>query len=111
DLKADVILAHLSEIQKAMDHGSVITMDNGISALARTAASGGKYNQAIFPWLLAHLKTCRPKEVPQHAERTLPALTFTNRSAFIKVLEKRMDDLSGGGLARVKKVIKEAQSR
>ena len=51
---------------------------------------------------------CRPKEVPQHAERSLPAVNSSNKKDFIKVLEKRMEDLSGSGLARVKKVIKQA---
>ena len=34
-----------------------------------------------------------------------------NQAEFIAVLEKRLIDLSGSGLARVKKVIKEAQKR
>ena len=110
DLKADVIFAHLAEIQKAMDAGSVITMDNGVLALARAASKSEKYNKAIFPYLLEHLKTCRPKEVPQHSEKTLPAVNASNETVFIKVLEKRMDDLSGAGLTRVKKVIKQAQA-
>ena len=110
DLKADVIFAHLAEIQKAMDEGSVITMDNGIVTLARAASRNDQYNKAIFPYLLEHLKTCRPKEVPQHSEKTLPAVNASNKTAFVKVLEKRMEDLSSAGLTRVKKVIKQAQA-
>ena len=109
-LKANTIFAHLEEIQKAMDKGSVITMDNGVSALARAASGNKKYNQAIFPYLLEHLKTCRPKDVPQHSERTLPAVNASNKTAFVKVLEKRMEDLSGSGLNRVKKVIKQVEA-
>ena len=110
DLKADVIFAHLAEIQKAMEAGSVITMDNGVWVLARAASKNEKYRKAIFPYLLEHLKTCRPKEVPQHSEKTLPAVNASNAAAFIKVLEKRMEDLSGAGLTRLKKVIKQAQA-
>ena len=110
-LKADVVYAHLAEIQRAMDAGSVITMDNGVLALARAASQGEQYNQAIFPYLLDHLKTCRPKDVAQHAEKTLPAVKAANKAEFISTLEKRMADLSGSGLARVKKVIKEADKR
>ena len=111
ELKADVIYARLAEIQKAMDEGSVITMDNGILALARAASKGEQYNKAIFPFLLAHLKTCRPKDVAQHAEKTLAAVNAGNKAEFIAALAKRMVDLSGAGLARVKKVVKEAQQR
>jgi hypothetical protein len=101
------VFQHLDEIKKAKETGSVITVDNAISTLARTAAATDNYNQAIFPYLLKHLSGCRPKEVPQHAERTLPAVNSSNKADFIKVLEKRMEDLSGSGLARVKKVIKQ----
>ena len=109
NLKADIIFAHLAEVQKAMDEGSVITMDNGIVTLARTASENDQYNKTVFPYLLEHLKTCRPKEVPQHSEKTLPAVNASNKTAFVKVLEKRMEDLSSAGLTRVKKVIKQAQ--
>ena len=102
------VFEHLDEIKKAKETGSVITVDNAISTLAYTAAANAKYNRAIFPYLLKHLAGCRPKEVPQHAEKTMPAVNATNQAAFIRILEKRMEDLSGGGLTRAKKVIKQA---
>jgi len=105
-LQADLIFSHLPEIKRTMATGSVITLDNGISALARAAATDPEHAAAIFPDLLDHLKNCRPKDVPQHAEKTLPAVNASNKEAFIAVLEKRTEDLSGSGLARVRKVIK-----
>jgi hypothetical protein len=48
--------------------------------------------------------------VPQHSEKTLPAVNASNKAMFIKVLEKRIEDLSGSGLTRVKKIIKQAAS-
>ena len=107
-LRPDEVFGHLEEVRKAMDSGSVITKDNGVKVLADTAAANKKYNETIFPYLLKHLSGCRPKEVPQHSEKTLPAVNTSNKADFIKVLEKRMEDLSGSGLARVKKVIKQA---
>jgi len=104
------VFKYLDEIKKAKETGSVITVDNAISTLAYTAAATDEYNKAIFPYLLKHLSSCRPKEVPQHAEKTLPAVKSSNKADFIKVLEKRMEDLSGSGLARVKKVIKQANT-
>lgn len=106
----DAVFGHLDSVKKAKETGSVITVDNAISALANTAANT-KYGEEIFPYLLKHLSKCRPKEVPQHSERTLPAVHSGNKDDFIKVLEKRMEDLNGGGLARVKKVIKQAAAR
>jgi len=104
----DVVFDHLDEIKKAKETRSVITVDNAISTLAHTAAKE-EYNKAIFPYLLNHLSGCRPKEVPQHAEKTLPAVNSSNKADFIKILEKRLEDLSGSGLARVKKVVKQAK--
>src|SRR5215510_8952095 len=106
----DAVFKHLDEIKKAKETGSVITVDNAIATLAFTAAANDKYNKAIFPYLLKHLSACRPKEVPQHSEKSLPAVNASNKNDFVKVLEKRLEDLSGGGLARVKKVIKQASS-
>jgi len=106
----DMVFKHIDAIKKAKETGSVITVDNAISTLAWTAAGNKKYNEVIFPYLLKHLSGCRPKEVPQHSEKTIPAVNASNKADFIKVLEKRTEDLSGGGLARVKKVIKQVSN-
>jgi hypothetical protein len=105
----NAVYQHLAEIEKAMDKGSVITVDSAVKALALTAAASDEYNVAIFPILLKHLQSCRPKDVAQHSEKTLPAVNATNKTKYITALEKRMEDLSGSALARVKKVIKQAE--
>jgi hypothetical protein len=107
----EAVFKNLDAVRKAKEAGSVITVDNAISTLAFTAAGSKQYGEEIFPYLLKHLSSCRPKEVPQHSEKTLPAVNAFNKADFVKVLEKRMEDLSGGGLARVKKVIKQAQAK
>ena len=106
----EAVFKHLTEIKKAKETGSVITVDNAISTLAYTASTNDEYNKVIFPYLLKHLSGCRPKEVPQHSEKILPAVNSSNKTDFIKVLEKRIEDLSGSGLSRVKKVIKQISS-
>ena len=111
DLKADVIYPHVEEIKQVMDRGSVITQDNGVKVLALVAARKAAYSKTIFPYLLHHLETCRPKDVPQHAEKAAVAVNTRNRQAFIAVLEKRLVDLKGAQAARVKKVIKEVEQR
>jgi len=107
ELRADFVHAHLNDILKAMEAGSVISVDNAVKTLA-LAATRDEYRVSIFLHLREHLRTCRPKDVPQHAEKTLPAVDASNKDEFIAVLEKRMDDLSAAQIARVKKVIKAA---
>ena len=104
----DAVYQRLAEIKKAMDAGSVITVDSAVKALALTASAKAEYNETIFPILLKHLQTCRPKDVAQHSEKSLPAVTKANKTRFISTLEKRMEDLSASQVTRVKKVIKQA---
>ena len=110
-LQADKIFPHIDEIILVMQKGSVITMDNGIRTLALVASQKDEYLKRLFPYLLDHLKTCRPKEVPQHAEKTLPAVTSANKSDFIRVLEKRLEDMTASQMTRLKKIIKAAEKR
>jgi hypothetical protein len=111
DLKAAEIFPHIGEIIHIMESGSVITLDNGIKVLALVASQKDEYRKAIFPILLDHLRICRPKEVPQHAEKSLPAITAGNKSDFIQVLEQRLEDMSVSQAARLKKIIKTAEKR
>lgn len=109
-VKPDLIFKHLDEIKKAKESGSVITIDTSISALAHTAAANENYNLSIFPYLLKHLSTCRPKEVPQHAERILPAVNESNKAQFVKTLNKRNADLSGAAFTRLGRIIRLAEN-
>ncbi len=111
ELKAEVIMSHFDQIKDVMEGGSVITMDNGVKALALAASGDESRRKKIFPYLLRHLETCRPKEVPQHCEKTLPAVNAVNKKQFVAVLEKRMTDMTASQAARVKKVMKEAEKR
>lgn len=106
ELSADELYPRVAEIQRAMDDGSVITRDNGVKVLAAIAAHCKEYRAALFPYLLQHLQTCRPKDVPQHAEAILPVVDEEYRDAFIQVLLIRMEDLNASQDVRVRKVIK-----
>jgi hypothetical protein len=110
DIKAVEIFPHVDEIVQVMKNGSVITMDNGIKTLALVASKKDEYRNSIAPYLLDHLKTCRPKEVPQHAEKSLPAIAADNKSDFIHVLEKRLEEMTVTQAARLKKIIKAAEN-
>jgi hypothetical protein len=106
-LKADEIYPHVAEIQAAMDGGSVITRDNGVKVLAEVAAQRAVYRRKLFPYLLKHLETCRPKDVPQHAEKIVVAVNAKNRDEFSRVLNARLTDLSASQAARIKKLLKQ----
>lgn len=110
ELRPDFIHTNLNEILKAMRTGSVIMVGSAVRTLALAAVQEA-YRPEIFPHLLEHLRTCRPKDVPQHAEKSLPAVDTGNKEDFIAVLNKRLGDLSPAQVKRVKKVIKEANSR
>ena len=64
-----------------MEHGSVITVDAGVLALAGLAATGPERRRELLPYLIQHLRECRPKDVPQHSEKIAPAVDaeFANR--------------------------------
>ncbi len=109
-LKADEIFVHREQIEVAIENGSVITQDNGIKTLAALAAQKEEYRQVLFPYLLAHLKTCRPKDVPQRAESIFPVVDARNRTEFIPVLEIRLEELSAAQAARLNKLIRAAHN-
>jgi hypothetical protein len=110
ETSAAELYKHLPAIKAAIDNGSVITVDNGIRTLARMAAGDATRRRAIFPYVLQRLASCRPKDVPQYAEQSLPAIDASNSAVFIKTLQKRMEDLSPAQTARVKKVIKQGEA-
>jgi hypothetical protein len=110
-LQADELFGQVPEILKAMEKGSVITVDNGIKVLAEVAAAQVSYRRALFPTLLDHLKGCRPKEVPQHAEKIAAAVDEENKGEFIAVLQSRMDLMNASQTARLKKLIREVEKR
>jgi hypothetical protein len=110
DVSSDTIMDHLETVFYAVKNGSVITIDKGIITLAKLAAVNKQNNERIFPFLLQHLETCRSKEVPQHSESTLPAVTEDNKAEFLKVLKQREEYLSVAQLKRVKKIYKQLES-
>jgi len=106
-LKADEIFLQHEQIKRAIDAGSVITQDNGVKTLAALAAQKEEYRQVLIPYLLTHLKTCQPKDVPQRAESISLAIDAPNRTEFVQVLEIRMEELSAAQATRLKKLIRE----
>jgi hypothetical protein len=69
ELQSAVIGEHAVEIIKVMENGSLITVDNGVKALAAVAANEPGLKKKLVSFLFDHLKSCRPKDVPQHCEK------------------------------------------
>lgn len=108
-LRADELFQQRQRIQVAMAEGSVITVDNGVKALAAVAAASDAYRAELLPYLLNHLATCRPKDVPQHAEAIMQAVDAAHADAFVSVLERRLANMSASQATRVKRVIAQAR--
>jgi len=100
------IFSKLSLIVAAYEDGSVITVDNSISVFAGLCRADESYAIEVLPILLKHLQKCKPKEVPQHAERASVCFNSGNAGAFIEALERRLPHLAAAGQARVKKLLK-----
>ncbi len=102
----NALYPHYAKIQRAMERGSVITIDAGVKTLALIAAANKEYRQTLLPWLLHHLQTCRPKDVPQHAEKIAIAVDAQNPDEFLAILNARLPELSKTQSRRIKKLIR-----
>jgi hypothetical protein len=108
-ISAARLYEHWEEIKAAIEKGSVITVDRGIKALSVVAGQSDEYGEEIFSYLLEHLKTCRPKDVPRDAEAILTAVNKKNKAEFIKVAKERMADMRPAQEKRLRKVIAAAE--
>ncbi|HEX9063346.1 MAG TPA: sister chromatid cohesion protein PDS5 [Clostridia bacterium] len=105
-LKHEEIFNNIEIIKKAYKTGSVITVDNAVSVLAKLCKTNEKYEKTIFDDIINHLITCRPKEVPQHSERAFICVNKDNSPKFMDVLLKRKESLTEAQKKRVDKLIK-----
>ena len=104
-IEPGLVFRHFETVKKIYEKGSVITVDCSISVFASLAKAGAEYAEKAFPLIIQHLKTCRPKEVPQHAERAAICIDNKNRQEFLAVLELRMPDLTGSQIKRIGKLV------
>ena len=111
EIAADEVYPHVAEIQRTMEGGSVITVDSGIRTLARLAGTSYERRATLFPYLISHLRTCRPSDVPRHAEMILGAVRGDNKDEFRAVLQARMPQITPAQAARLKKVVRQAEAR
>jgi hypothetical protein len=108
ELKSAEVGRHADEIMAVMRNGSVITVDNGVKTLAGVASREPRLRKKLISFLFDHLESCRPKDVPQHSEKTLPAVDQKDSARFIAILTARLPELSPSQARRVRKVIASA---
>ncbi|MGE5628933.1 MAG: hypothetical protein ACM3X7_12645 [Solirubrobacterales bacterium] len=104
ELKYEEIYKNIDIVYSCLNSGSVITIDNALKVLAIISSKNPEYNKEIFPHLIEHLKNCRPKEIPQHAESILTAVNDFNKKVFIQALKERENLLTPAQLKRVRKI-------
>ena len=109
-LRPEFVVARREEIERAIDSGAVITGDAGVKALAE-AANTSERRALIAPYLLAHLETCRAKDVAAHAEKAAMAFDASSKDHFVALLQRRMDELTPPQQARARRVMREAEKR
>ena len=110
-LRPQVVFGSLDSVLEALETGSVITRDNAVSVLAELAKADSRYAETVFPILLSHLKSCRAKEVPQHAERVAVCIGRENFNPFADLLESRKAELSPAQAKRVDRTIQKARKQ
>jgi hypothetical protein len=110
DISPERIIGLLPQIVKAIDEGSVITVDHGVSILARLAGID-KYAKKVFPLLLIQLNRCPAKQLPMYAEKSLVAINASNKKQFLRLLEERSSELENSSQKkRIEKVVKKIES-
>lgn len=108
-LRAADIWRQIDLIFAATERGSVITQDWGVRVLATVSGQDRAYEQRIYPFLLAFLRSCRPKDLPRHAESVVVAVNPANRAEFLAILEARKGALRPSQAKRVEQIIRKIQ--
>lgn len=100
----DVIYGRIDRVLSAWGDGGAITVDNGITVLAKLCRADKAYESHLFPLLLEHLRKCRPSEVARHAERMSVCVKKENVTEFLDALTSRKEHLSGSQSERIRKL-------
>lgn len=109
-LKTAEVFGHLESVLKAMECGSVITIDNGVGILAKLSADK-RFAPKTFPLLLKQLQRCPAKQLPMYAEKAMVAIHSENRATFIALIEKRLPEMNKDSQrSRLKKILKKLQA-
>jgi hypothetical protein len=104
DLVPETIYESINRVLSAFYEGSVITVDNAVTVLAKLCKNNDAYKQHLLSLLFKHLQECRPKEVAQHAERMSLCIDREDIREFHRVLDSRLAHLSDSQKTRIGKL-------
>jgi len=96
----------LPTIVRAIDKGSVITIDHGVGILAKLA-SIEQYADSAFPLMIEQLKRCPIKQFPMYIEKSEIAINDVNQNMFLNLIQSRLAEVENGSQKlRLNKVLK-----
>jgi hypothetical protein len=95
----------LPQITAAVEEGSVITVDHGVSILSKLAGIK-KYSAKVLPLLLKQLERCPAKQLPMYAEKSVAAVSSLSGGKILSLLQRRYAELENSSQKkRVEKVM------
>lgn len=100
-IKADLLYPYVNKIVRAMNQGSVITVDQSVTVLAKISGKNETYSRQIVPILMDHIRHCRPKELAQHAQRMEICINQRNAEEFFEIIDQRRGDVSDAAAKRL----------
>ena len=110
DLRHNEIYASLEKIMKAIEKGSVITIDNGIEILARLNKHK-QYVNRTEPLLIDQLWKCPIKQLPLYVEKALISINEMNGEIYQTIIKKRKPECKNDSQAtRLERLLKQINS-
>ncbi len=90
--KPHELYENLEIIDAAIEKGSVITIDGGVSILAKLA-SVKEYQREVLPKLIHQLAKCPAKQFSMYIEKSEIAMSATTKNDFLGIIDIRYKDL------------------
>lgn len=108
--KPEDVYAHLPQILKAAETGSVITRDHAVKTLIHIGTQTS-HTEEIFQMLHEILLNAPVNQFPTYVEETEPLVNDQNKHRFISTVEQRMDEMNTAAKTkRLKKVVQRLTS-
>lgn len=105
------IFSLLPQLMVTIEKGSVITIDCGVSILAKLSTFK-QYTDVTFPLLMEQLKSCPIKQLSMYAEKSESSVNSRNSEQLIELLEERMQEIEKNSQKiRIGRIIKRIKNK